>query len=188
LENHVLFKNMENTTELELWMSMERIGFSLYEVSTLGRLSNIPKNYILKGTVTNSGYLRFGLYADNGKQYSKLVHILVATMFLSNPENKSTVDHIDRNKLNNKLSNLRWATSYEQALNKEHSRKGIPAYLSTNRQTLMVISSRGGKRLEMLLKKLVFMIYLYQEFVEDCKNMLVDLSGDIAKILIQIHM
>ena len=82
----------------------------------------------MKGTITEGGYLRVGLYGDDGKQHSKLIHVLVALIFTQNPENKLTVDHIDRNKLNNKVSNLRWATSSEQALNKEHNRRGIPIY------------------------------------------------------------
>ena len=54
----------------------------------------------------------------------------IAETFLENPENKPTVDHIDRNKDNNTISNLRWATHSEQVFNentdivhsKEHMR------------------------------------------------------------------
>lgn len=51
----------------------------------------------------------------NGKW--KLIHRLVAETFILNPENKPTVDHIDRNTVNNSLSNLRWATHSEQREN-----------------------------------------------------------------------
>lgn len=66
------------------------------------------------GTVNSRGYLIVRL-ADN-KTYS--VHRLIAEAFISNPENKPTVDHIDRNKLNNFVSNLRWATISEQIRNR----------------------------------------------------------------------
>lgn len=51
------------------------------------------------------------LYDENGtvtKQIKKSVHQLVAETFIPNPENYKEIDHIDRNKNNNHISNLRW--------------------------------------------------------------------------------
>lgn len=67
--------------------------------------------------VSNSGYRRVKF---NGRHWS--VHRLIAEAFIPNPENKSTVDHIDRNKLNNAVKNLRWATSSEQWYNSNQKR------------------------------------------------------------------
>lgn len=64
------------------------------------------------GSKKSNGYLVIGY---KGKHYR--VHRLIAEAFLPNPENKPTVDHIDMNKQNNALSNLRWATMQEQNLN-----------------------------------------------------------------------
>lgn len=46
-----------------------------------------------------------------------LVHRLVALAFIPNPDNKQFVDHIDTNRLNNNVSNLRWTTISENANN-----------------------------------------------------------------------
>lgn len=54
----------------------------------------------------------------HGKNYCKNIHRLVAEYFIPNPNNYDEVDHIDRNKQNNHISNLRWVTSSMNNLNK----------------------------------------------------------------------
>ena len=46
-----------------------------------------------------------------------LTHRVIAITFLQNPENKPVVDHVDGDKTNNHLTNLRWATFSENNLN-----------------------------------------------------------------------
>ena len=58
------------------------------------------------------GYLQISL---NGRNY--LVHRLVAIHFIPNPENKPQVDHIDGNKKNCCVDNLRWVTAHENNSN-----------------------------------------------------------------------
>lgn len=55
------------------------------------------------------GYLKVTI---NRNQYR--VHRLVAETFLPNPDNKPTVDHINRIRDDNRVDNLRWATHREQ--------------------------------------------------------------------------
>lgn len=54
------------------------------------------------------------------------VHRLVAETFIPNPEHKPTVDHINQNRTDNRVDNLRWATYTEQMHNK--SKKGSSGY------------------------------------------------------------
>lgn len=58
------------------------------------------------------GYARVELWKNGvGKKY--LVHRLLATAFIPNPEAKPQVNHIDGDKTNNALSNLEWVTQSE---------------------------------------------------------------------------
>jgi hypothetical protein len=96
----------------------------LYQVSSFGIVRSLPR-IIKQGsrvvrvngktlTQCNDGRgYRIVVLSKNGVHKSIRVHRLVADAFLSNPENKSEVNHIDGNKENNKVSNLEWATRSE---------------------------------------------------------------------------
>lgn len=76
-----------------------------------------PNGHYTYGNTNSRGYKRVQY---NEKRY--LIHRLVAETFLDNPNNYSTVDHIDRNKENNNVENLRWADMSVQIQNRDTSK------------------------------------------------------------------
>ena len=85
-----------------------------YEISNYGEVrSNKWNNVrILKQKITKNGYCSVGLCFGKAKRRWYLVHRIVLSVF--NPiENMEELDvnHIDENKLNNRLDNLEWGTS-----------------------------------------------------------------------------
>lgn len=98
----------------ENWRTVENCG--KYQVSDRGNVRNIKTGKTLKKAVDAFGYEHVVLTTDDGDRKIKFVHRLVAEAFLDNKGKKRTIDHIDGDKRNNDLSNLRWATYSENSL------------------------------------------------------------------------
>ena len=90
------------------------IGFEKYEVSNYGNIRNRQTMRILKSRATIKYYMIVDL-DDSIKQ----VHRLVAEAFLLNHVNIKCVDHIDGDRTNNKLINLRYETNSDNSCNKK---------------------------------------------------------------------
>ena len=98
---------------MEVWADIK--GFEeFYQVSTLGRVwSRYTGKYLSPFCIRGYHYVSLSL---NGKIVKKKVHRLVAEAFLDNPLNKGTVNHLNENKLDNRLVNLEWATHRENTV------------------------------------------------------------------------
>ena len=98
----------------EIWKPIDQ--FPNYNVSNLGNIKNIITNKPLK-SVCKDGYCNISLVNDKIQKTLK-VHRLVALAFIENPENKSDVNHKDKNKINNHVSNLEWMTRKENNIHR----------------------------------------------------------------------
>ena len=98
-------------------------GFDNYEISNFGNIRNRKTNKMLKLSNDKDGYKIITLTNNNVKTITKKVHRLVALMFIPNVHNKPFVDHIDNNRSNNTVNNLRWVTSSENHMNESLSPK-----------------------------------------------------------------
>lgn len=114
--------------QFEIWK--EVIGFEGYKVSNLGRvmvmdrvkyINNIPrkmKNRIMSVQTHHSGYCNITLVNNNLKK-TFTIHRLVALTFIDNPNNLKTVNHINGDKKDNRITNLEWMSQLE---NNKHAR------------------------------------------------------------------
>lgn len=113
----------------EIWKDIKEFE-GLYQVSNHGNVRSLDReiHYLVKGKYNgkrffkgqiisqykiNSGYLVVSLN-KNGHNKKKLVHILVAEAFITNYENKPTVNHKNHIRTDNRVENLEWATYEEQ--------------------------------------------------------------------------
>lgn len=105
---------------IEQWKDIPRFE-GCYQVSNFGNVRSFANSHKGKRiepklralSLTYDGYQKIRLIA-NGLDVTERVHRLVAKLFIPNPEGKETVNHIDGNKLNNRVDNLEWADRKEQ--------------------------------------------------------------------------
>ena len=110
--------------------------FENYEVSNTGIIRKVDTKYVLSERKDRE-YRTVHMQMDGGKRYDKFVHKIVAQTFIPNPDNKTMVDHINNDKTDNRVENLRWASVSEN--NRNHSMR------KDNKSGIIGVYKRGNK-------------------------------------------
>jgi hypothetical protein len=97
---------------------------NLYKISRGGSIYSCHYKKEMKQMTKEDGY-KYVHLRKNRKEYKGHIHRLLALQYIPNPDNKPEVDHIDRNKINNSLDNLRWVTRLENCHNKSNYKDNL---------------------------------------------------------------
>jgi len=118
-------------------------GFEHYFISNQGRCWNSrTKRFV--GANDGSGY-RCVSFRKDGKIHRFKIHRLVILHFGSpQPEDKTDIDHIDRDKQNNRIENLRWVSKSENQKNKDKYKKQPNEYIDELPDTAVELEHYNG--------------------------------------------
>lgn len=143
---------------IEIWKPVVEFP-TQYEVSNLGRVRSIATNSknwkatyhrIKSQHYTSTSKYLYVMLSINNKAVSRSVHRLVAEAFIPNPLNKTTVNHIDGNKMNNNVSNLEWVTMSENHIHayrnnlKKSTNTGVKLGSSSKYHNVIAIQTKSG--------------------------------------------
>ena len=109
-----------------------------YEISNLGNCRRVVKggHKLIKGTIKNNGY-RYTQIIEDGKPVNKYYHVQVLKCFVGDRPAGFCIDHINRDKLDNRLENLRYATYAENSMNSARYRTDIEETDKIKRRRLL---------------------------------------------------
>ena len=109
----------------EIWRCCAESTQRTYQVSSFGNVRSMTKVNgifrILKPITHNSGYLRVNI----SHKFYPIAH-LVAKAFIGDRPEGYLVDHIDRNRTNNRYDNLRYCSPAANTLNRSAKGFGFP--------------------------------------------------------------
>lgn len=122
-------------TEIEQWVGLKQgvdDTYSNYMISSLGRVFNLKSGNFASHVLTGKPrYYYVNLVNDNGDRRLRRVHNIMGWSFLGDiPNEGDTIDHIDRNKYNNSLYNLRWLSMSGQIYNRDERTNTLKYFIN----------------------------------------------------------
>ena len=102
-------------------------GYDNYEISNFGNVRNTNTGRILKNHKNIHGYYIVDLHKE-GTRKTLTIHRLIGLHFIPNPDNLREIDHIDRNRTNNSITNLRWISHGNNQRNKPKKQNTTSRY------------------------------------------------------------
>lgn len=108
-------KNDIQDTPNEQWKFIPNTN-NLYKVSSLGRVFSLKRGKFIKPTMPKGGYCSFNISVNSHVRLGR-IHRLVAEAFIPNPDRLPCIDHINGDRTDNSVTNLRWCTHVQNANN-----------------------------------------------------------------------
>lgn len=150
---------------VEEWRDV--VGYEgLYIVSNYGEVRSLGndkgrKEKTMKTHICRSGYEKLDLYKKSQPTKKVYVHRLVAMAFIPNPNNKPQVNHINCDKLDNKLKNLEWVTrsenithAYATGLIKKNNKPVVATHKDTGEQRHFKSQTEASRELGIFPKNI----------------------------------
>lgn len=120
----------------EIWKSLEE--FPNYMFSNYGRIKNISLNILMSESRDSDGYVVIGLRNNKGR-CTRRIHKIIATLFCENPNNYTTVNHINHIRHDNRAENLEWCNFKDNIKEQEHGLSSLSKSIKYTKQDGTII-------------------------------------------------
>ena len=156
------------------------VNFEDYLIDKNGNIYSIKKKKYLKHY--EQGYITVSLYSK-GKMHKLYLHRILGQTFLDNVDNKPCIDHIDRNKLNNKLDNLRWVSYLENRQNSGKNNNNKLGHKHISIEFYNLKSGGQGGRYRLCLRTNNIKIYKAYDIAKYTLSQVIDKRNDILNTM-----
>ena len=128
------WEQLNNHPEYEMFNAYDELNHA-YPIRKIGT------DRILKTHFDKDGYVQ--IHLENGFTYK--AHRIIAEQFIENddPENKNQVDHIDHDRTNNRIENLRWCSPLQNSNNKNKYRDREIEFVQELPDDVIVVNQYG---------------------------------------------